>query len=160
MMLPVPLQRWVWRVGWTAGPAQRREAVATFPALVVCEDCDLVHARQTLVPGDVARCSRCGALLGRGHRLGPQGLLALSEQILQFPVELEIFGQRQKGLVDLFQPVQGHLGGDGRGVLVNETLGRGAGRRGGFHRLVDGLQVLHALFDQCLRPRRADQLAL
>ncbi len=78
MTLPVPLQRWVWRLGWTAGPAQRREAVATFPALVVCEDCDLVHARQTLVPGDVARCSRCGALLGRGHRLGPQGLLALS----------------------------------------------------------------------------------
>ena len=75
--MALTLDRLLWRLGWVAHPAQR-EAVATYPDLVVCEDCDAVHSRQALVEGDVARCSRCGAVLGRGHRLGPEGQLALA----------------------------------------------------------------------------------
>jgi paraquat-inducible protein A len=67
-----------WRLGWVDHPDARGERVATFPDLVVCEECDAVHARQDLLESEVARCTRCGALLGRGHRLGPEGLLALS----------------------------------------------------------------------------------
>ena len=67
-----------WRLGWVDHPDHRGEQVITYPALVVCEECDAVHARERLATSQVARCTRCGALLGRGHRLGPDGLLALS----------------------------------------------------------------------------------
>ena len=76
------LHRMFWRLGWADHPDQRGERVATFPALVVCEECDGVHAREPLNPDEVARCQRCGALLGRGHKLGPQALLALSAAAL------------------------------------------------------------------------------
>jgi paraquat-inducible protein A len=72
------LHRMFWRLGWLDHPDAHGERVATFPALVVCEECDAVHTRQALRTSEVARCARCGALLGRGHRLGPDGLLALS----------------------------------------------------------------------------------
>ena len=52
-------------------------APATHPSLVVCDECDAVYTRRLLAPGTVARCGRCGALLGRGHRLDTQGQLAL-----------------------------------------------------------------------------------
>lgn len=70
--------RLLWRLGWADNPARRGEKAAIYPALVICEDCDLVHERQALQPGDVARCARCGAVLGRGQRLSPQSQLALS----------------------------------------------------------------------------------
>ncbi len=70
--------RLLWRLGWADNPARLGEKVAIYPALVICEDCDLVHERQTLHPGDVARCARCGAVLGRGQRLSPPSQLALS----------------------------------------------------------------------------------
>ena len=47
------------------------------PSLIVCDDCDAVYRRHPLAPGTVAHCARCGASLGRGHRLGAQARLAL-----------------------------------------------------------------------------------
>ncbi len=72
------LHRLFWRLGWADHPEQRGERVAIYPALVVCEECDAVHSRQSLAEHEVSRCIRCGTLLGRGHRLGPDGLLALA----------------------------------------------------------------------------------
>jgi paraquat-inducible protein A len=46
--------------------------------IVVCEQCDAAHRWRALHPDEVARCSRCGAVLGRGHRLGVDQLLALT----------------------------------------------------------------------------------
>jgi paraquat-inducible protein A len=48
------------------------------PDLVVCNECDAVHERIELQSGTVARCRRCNALLGRGHMLRLQTLLAFS----------------------------------------------------------------------------------
>jgi paraquat-inducible protein A len=55
-----------------------RRLMLTYPELVVCEECDAMHAWRPLRPGDVARCTRCGAVLGRSHRLGLDGQLALA----------------------------------------------------------------------------------
>jgi paraquat-inducible protein A len=46
--------------------------------LIVCEHCDAVHRWKPLASGEVARCSRCAAVLARGHRLGVPALLALT----------------------------------------------------------------------------------
>ena len=46
--------------------------------LVVCEQCDAVHRWRRLDSASVARCTRCAGVLGRGHRLGVQSLLALT----------------------------------------------------------------------------------
>ena len=48
------------------------------PSWVVCEHCGQAHRWQPLAPGAVARCVRCNAVLGRGHKLGLQPLLALT----------------------------------------------------------------------------------
>lgn len=72
------VQRLLWRLGWADAPGTPRERVATYPALVVCDACDRVHRRADLVEGQQARCSRCGALLGLGHRLDPPSQLALA----------------------------------------------------------------------------------
>ena len=45
---------------------------------MVCERCGKVHRWELLTPNAVARCVRCDAVLGRGHRLGLQALLALN----------------------------------------------------------------------------------
>ena len=47
-------------------------------SLVVCERCGLAHRWVRLGPRAVARCTRCTAVLARGHRLGPQPMLALT----------------------------------------------------------------------------------
>lgn len=47
-------------------------------ALVVCDRCNEVHRWTLLAPGQVARCTRCQAVLGRGHRLQSNNLLALT----------------------------------------------------------------------------------
>lgn len=46
--------------------------------LVVCDHCDAVHRWRPLAKDEVARCSRCDAVLGRGHGLSAQGLLAVT----------------------------------------------------------------------------------
>ena len=48
------------------------------PDLVVCTQCGAVHERIVLAPGTVAHCRRCNALLGRGHVMRTQGLLAFA----------------------------------------------------------------------------------
>ncbi|AXQ29586.1 paraquat-inducible protein A [Solimonas sp. K1W22B-7] len=45
---------------------------------VVCEQCDAVHARRELQPGEVADCVRCGHQLYRHHRFDVEMLLALT----------------------------------------------------------------------------------
>jgi paraquat-inducible protein A len=47
-------------------------------AIVVCEQCEKAHRWRPLASREVAHCSRCGAVLGRGHRLGVDALLALT----------------------------------------------------------------------------------
>jgi paraquat-inducible protein A len=58
--------------------ARAAAALAARPDLVVCNECDAVHKRITLARGTVARCQRCNALLGRGHVLGTEKLLAFA----------------------------------------------------------------------------------
>src|SRR5688500_10957257 len=53
-------------------------ALAARPDLVVCDECDAVHQRISLAKGTVARCHRCRALLGRGHVVRTQSLLAFT----------------------------------------------------------------------------------
>jgi len=48
------------------------------PELLACEQCDALYRRAELEPGQQARCARCGALLGRGHRMSLQAMLALT----------------------------------------------------------------------------------
>lgn len=86
-------------------------AVAVYPELVVCAQCDAIHRRIPPPRGEVARCSRCGAAIDRGHLMGLQGQLALSVAGLivivvanAFPiVTLELRGQRST--VTLFQAI-------------------------------------------------------
>lgn len=46
-------------------------------ALLICEHCDTVYRRRTLVHGDVARCVRCAAELERHQPLSVNAMLAL-----------------------------------------------------------------------------------
>ncbi len=48
------------------------------PDLVVCNECSAVHARVPLARGTVARCRRCSALLGRGHVMRLDALMAFA----------------------------------------------------------------------------------
>jgi len=47
-------------------------------SLVVCDQCGLAHRWGPVGPGAVARCTRCDAVLGRGHRLSIGSILALT----------------------------------------------------------------------------------
>jgi len=47
-------------------------------SLVVCDECGLAHRWQPVSPGEVARCTRCEAVLARGHRLSIGSILALT----------------------------------------------------------------------------------
>lgn len=53
-------------------------AASARPLLLACEECDALYQRRRLGPGDVARCTRCGSTLGRGHWLDANGQLALA----------------------------------------------------------------------------------
>ena len=46
--------------------------------LLMCEGCGQLHRWPGLSSASVARCVQCNAVLGRGHRLGTQALLALT----------------------------------------------------------------------------------
>jgi paraquat-inducible protein A len=54
------------------------DALRARPDLVVCDSCSTVHDRVELRPGQVARCVRCNALLGRGHVVTLNGMLAFA----------------------------------------------------------------------------------
>lgn len=62
----------------------RAPVLVGHPGLVVCDECDAVHKRIRLSRGMVARCRRCGALLGRGHVVTPAGQLAFALAALVF----------------------------------------------------------------------------
>ena len=47
-------------------------------SLVVCGQCGRAHRWRPLAPTSVARCTRCEAILGRGHRGTIQSLLSLT----------------------------------------------------------------------------------
>lgn len=47
-------------------------------SLTVCERCGKAHRWVPLAPGDVAHCTRCAAVLARGHRLDVDTVLALT----------------------------------------------------------------------------------
>jgi paraquat-inducible protein A len=47
-------------------------------SLVMCGQCGMAHRWRPLVPGSAARCTRCEATLGRGHRLTLPTLLSLT----------------------------------------------------------------------------------
>ena len=47
-------------------------------SLVVCDQCGLAHRWRPIGPGTVAHCTRCEAVLGRGHRLSIGSILALT----------------------------------------------------------------------------------
>jgi len=51
---------------------------ATHPDLVVCDGCSAVYRRPALASGELARCRRCGDLLGRGHAMTLEAQLALA----------------------------------------------------------------------------------
>ncbi len=61
-----------------AVPSAARRGWIAHPELVVCEECDAVYARRALSAGDLLRCRRCGATIGRGHWLTVDGQLALT----------------------------------------------------------------------------------
>ena len=47
-------------------------------SLVMCGQCGMAHRWRPLAPRSVARCTRCEATLGRGHRLTLPTLLSLT----------------------------------------------------------------------------------
>ncbi|MEO5882198.1 MAG: paraquat-inducible protein A [Caldimonas sp.] len=47
-------------------------------SLVMCGQCGMAHRWRPLAPSTVARCARCEAILGRGHRLTLVTLLSLT----------------------------------------------------------------------------------
>ncbi len=49
-----------------------------YPHLLACEHCDSVYQRYTLAAGEVARCSRCEAVLHRANPLDVERWLALT----------------------------------------------------------------------------------
>jgi len=59
-------------------PTGRLDVTRAEDSLIVCERCDQAYRWTPLRPGAVARCTRCEAILGRGHRLGIETVLALT----------------------------------------------------------------------------------
>jgi paraquat-inducible protein A len=60
----------------TAHP--RGRVLAALPGLLACEQCDALYSCVPLGSGQQARCTRCGSLVARGHRIGLQGIVALT----------------------------------------------------------------------------------
>jgi paraquat-inducible protein A len=52
--------------------------LAALPGLLACEQCDALYTQVRLGSGQQARCTRCGSVLGRGHRISLQGVVALT----------------------------------------------------------------------------------
>lgn len=64
----------------TAAPpaTARATSLTALPGLLACEQCDALYHEVRLSPGQQARCLRCASLVGRGHRIGLQGIAALT----------------------------------------------------------------------------------
>lgn len=85
---------------------------AQIQGLIICEHCDSLYEALPLKPGESAHCLRCDALLGRGHRLSIEQLLALTVAAALFFVFANLFpviSINMKGLtneVTLWQSVE------------------------------------------------------
>jgi paraquat-inducible protein A len=56
----------------------REHSTPNRQGLIICEHCDSLYEALPLKAGESAHCLRCKALLGRGHRLTIEQLLALT----------------------------------------------------------------------------------
>ncbi|MFJ4142519.1 paraquat-inducible protein A [Pseudomonas sp. NPDC089734] len=80
--------------------------------LIICEHCDSLYEARLLKPGEAAHCRRCQALLGRGHRLTIEQLLALTVAaavLFMFANFFPVISISMKGLtneVTLWQSVE------------------------------------------------------
>ena len=59
-------------------PAAQAHPVSATLQMAVCDRCGQPHRWHTLASDTVAHCSRCDAVIGHGHRVGVQALLALT----------------------------------------------------------------------------------
>jgi paraquat-inducible protein A len=50
----------------------------SYPHLILCEGCDQVYRKQTLAPGERAKCRRCGTLVRKGRHFSISTWLALT----------------------------------------------------------------------------------
>jgi paraquat-inducible protein A len=64
---------------------------STTAGLLICEHCDTVYRRRALGPGQVACCERCNFVLERHHRLGPNGLLAMTATAMVVFIQANIW---------------------------------------------------------------------
>ncbi|EPM47615.1 paraquat-inducible protein A [Pseudomonas syringae] len=80
--------------------------------LIICEHCDSLYQAQPLQPGEAAFCLRCQAVLGRGHRMSIEQLLALTiaaAMLFVFANLFPVISISMKGLtneVTLWQSVE------------------------------------------------------
>ena len=59
-------------------PGMSATPPASTAGLLICEHCDTVYRRRPLASCEVACCERCHAVLESHHRIGPNGLLAMT----------------------------------------------------------------------------------
>ncbi|GFZ95544.1 paraquat-inducible protein A [Dyella caseinilytica] len=59
--------------------------------LLICEHCDTVYRRRPLARGDVARCTRCHAVLERHQRIGLDAMLALVAGVMVVFVQANVW---------------------------------------------------------------------
>lgn len=73
-------------------PASMEQAQkAMSSTLLICEHCDTVHRRRPLARGEVARCTRCNAVLERHQRIGLDTMLALVVTVMVVFVQANVW---------------------------------------------------------------------
>jgi len=73
-------------------PASTEQAQKAMSAtLLICEHCDTVHRRRSLARGEVARCTRCNAVLERHQRIGLDTMLALVVTVMVVFVQANVW---------------------------------------------------------------------
>lgn len=73
--------------------------------LIICEHCDSLYESVPLRAGESAHCLRCHALLGRGHRLSIEQLLALTVAAALFFLFANLFPVISINMQGLFNAV-------------------------------------------------------
>ena len=72
-----------------ASTEQAQKAMSS--TLLICEHCDTVHRRRSLARGEVARCTRCNAVLERHQRIGLDTMLALVVTVMVVFVQANVW---------------------------------------------------------------------
>jgi len=70
-------------------------------SLVVCEQCGMAHRWRPLARASIARCVRCEAVLGRGHRLPLTTILSLTitaTVIFLFAISSDVLSLDMRGV--------------------------------------------------------------